>query len=124
MSNPMSPKKRSLHFCAFLSEDDVHYMVSDEDWILKKSEKLRGDERMIFGSFLFQVRNMDSHCFTAEFVNDFFNDLFDYDYIQNLTNEKRKVEVKSIFIASIIREMFLSNVKCETKEYYSCTFLV
>jgi hypothetical protein len=122
MSNPMSPRKRSLEFCAFLSEDDIHYLISDEEWMSKKSEKLRMNEKMIFNSFLLQVRNMDSHCFTSEFVNDFFNDLFDYDYIQNLTTEKRKVEVKSIFIASIIREMILRNENCETMEYSRLTF--
>lgn len=123
-ANPLSPTaKRSLEQCDYSEEDDFGYLQSDEEWILKKFEKLRDSEKPVLECFLHQLHQTDSKTINSQYVNDFFQQLFDVEVINQMHQERRKVEIKSIFLATIVRELLLRTETVTSMEEARFTFL-
>lgn len=123
-TNPLSPTaKRSLEQCDYSEEDDLRYLQSDEEWISKKFEKLRDSEKPVLECFLHQLHQSDSKTINCQYVNDFFQQLFDVEIINQMHQERRKVEIKSIFLATIVRELLLRTETVTSMEEARTTFL-
>lgn len=122
MSKVENLNKRTLESCSFSEDDDLQYLLNDQEWIEKKSEKLRENEKVGLVLCVQQLRQMDTPLITTDYLTDFFNTFIDADSVNAMTL-KRRVEVRSIFVATVVRELILRIETSGSMEYNRSQFL-
>lgn len=96
-----------LQTCTFCDKDDLEYIRSDVRWIESRAEKLTYEERTALAKLVFNLHEMNVDMIDESFIMRLMGECFDRHYLKCLAQEKRKHDIKAIFIATVVRELIL-----------------
>lgn len=102
-----------LQTCSFCDKDDLEYIRSDTRWIESRAEKLTFEERVALTKLVFTLHEMNTDLIDERFIMRLMGECFDRHYLKCLAQEKRKHDIKAIFIATVVRELILREETAE-----------
>jgi hypothetical protein len=97
----------TLGNCSYLEEDDHSYLQDDTVWVDSRAEKLTSEEKGALFNLVVHLRAMESDLINSRYLAHIFKDCFTKEYMQKLSEDKRKDKVKAVFMAAVVRELIL-----------------
>jgi hypothetical protein len=119
----MSFCKNLLMNCTFCEENDIDYLKDDQYWTKSKVEKIAAEEKAALDDLVCRLHGMEKEVINVRFVSKLLIDCFDKAYLKQLSSDKRKQEVKAIFIAAVVRELILRDQESEEERMRRTSFL-
>jgi hypothetical protein len=105
--------RKVLSSCNFQENNDLEYLLDDGEWIESRSEKLKLFEKETLIKLVQRLHSISFDAINESFFCKLLSNCFERQYIKQMIQEKRKVSVRMIFLATVVREIIL---RCETNE--------